>query len=70
MSAAPLLRLKDLSARLGVPKSTAHLWISSGRLAHYKIGSVILVAEADLEAFLALHKCPAKSARPRRRGAR
>jgi excisionase family DNA binding protein len=58
-----LLSVEDAAARLGgVSKWTVYAWLSQGRLHKTKIGSRVMIADADLAAFIAA--CNPQSATP------
>lgn len=74
MSAPRLtLRMKEVAAQTGVSLGTVKNWCASGVLTSVRIGGVVLVKPADLDAFLdahreGLHVTPLRHhARPRRK---
>ncbi len=46
-----------LAKRLDVSERTIRNWVSRGQLASYKIGSVRRIDPADVDEFLARHRC-------------
>lgn len=52
----PAMLAKDLS----VSERTVRNWMSSGKLASYKIGSVRRIDQADVDVFLARYRREAK----------
>ncbi len=49
-----LLSVEQVAERLGgVSRWSVYTWISQGRLRKTKIGSRVMIAEADLEKFIA-----------------
>jgi len=49
-----LLSVEEAAQRLGgVSRWTVYSWMSQGRLRKTKVGSRVMIAENDLEAFLA-----------------
>lgn len=53
-----MLSVKAAAARAGVSAALVYTWVSSGLLAHYRLGAnghrgKIAISEADLEALLA-----------------
>ncbi len=60
-----MLSVKMAAARAGVSPALVYVWIESGMLAHYRLGSKgsrgrIRIAEADLDVFLASMRCEGK----------
>lgn len=49
------LRIPEVAEQTGVSVRTVWRWVNTGRLASVRIGGVVLVRPADLEAFLAAH---------------
>ncbi len=65
------LRMTEVAEQLGVGTSTVHRWVQSGRLMHHKVGGVVLIRPADIEAFLEAHRegrCIARSSAAGRSG--
>ena len=54
---SPLLTIADVAERLRVNAKTVRRWIATGELPAYKVGRQWRVAEEDLSAFLAKHRC-------------
>jgi excisionase family DNA binding protein len=57
----PMLSAKQAAEKLGVSDSLVYAWCASGALPHFRMGRAgrrgrILIAEADLDAFLATRK--------------
>ena len=48
--------IAQVAERLGVATRTVRRWIVAGDLVVHRVGSVVRIAEADLRAFLALHR--------------
>ena len=48
--------MKQISEMLSVHINTVQKWISSGKLAHYKIGQSVRVDKDDLDSFLSEYK--------------
>ncbi len=59
---ADLLSIEDVAARLKIKPRTVLEWLRTGKLAGYKMGRIWRVDPADVDAFLAQHKQPAKEA--------
>lgn len=57
-AAAPrlTLRMKEVAAQTGVSLTTVKGWCAGGELPSVRIGGVVLVKPADLEAFLDAHR--------------
>ena len=49
-------RIADVAERLRVSERTVRRWIDAGLLIAHRVGGIVLIAEADLRAFLALHR--------------
>jgi len=59
-----LLSVEQAAERLGgVSRWSVYTWMSQGRLRKTKIGSRVMIAETDLQAFVAA--CNPESATPR-----
>jgi excisionase family DNA binding protein len=62
-----LRSVEQTAQRLGgVSRWTIYAWLAQGRLKKTKVGSRVMISEADLQAFLA--KCNEPSAVPRDKG--
>ena len=60
-----LLSVEEAAQKLGgVSRWSVYAWMSQGRLRKTKVGSRVMVAEGDLEAFIA--QCNPESPAPRR----
>jgi excisionase family DNA binding protein len=46
----------EVAEHLSVAVRTIRRWIKTGDLVVHRVGGVVRIAEADLEAFLALHR--------------
>jgi excisionase family DNA binding protein len=65
-----LLSVEQAAERLGgVSRWTIYSWMSQGRLKKTKIGSRVMVAEADLEAFVTACNSEAETPAQRKAGA-
>jgi len=65
-----LLSVEEAAQRLGgVSRWTIYSWMSQGRLRKTKVGSRVMVAEGDLEAFLAQCNPEAPASRREKDGA-
>lgn len=51
-----LFTIVEVAERLHVVTRTVRRWIKAGDLVVHRIGGVVRIAEADLKAFLALHR--------------
>jgi excisionase family DNA binding protein len=56
-----MLTVKQAAERLGVSDSLVYEWCAAGALPHFRIGrngkrGKILIAEAELDAFMAAHR--------------
>ena len=57
MPATPeFLTIVDVAQALGVNPRTVRRWIKAGKLVVHRIGRVVRISPADLEAFLDKHK--------------
>lgn len=56
MSARLALRTAEVADQLGVHRATVQRWIADGSLTSVRVGGVVRVLPADLEAFLASHR--------------
>ncbi|MFN8721387.1 MAG: helix-turn-helix domain-containing protein [Rhodospirillales bacterium] len=69
-ASTPLLTLKAAAAHFDVHPRTVRRWIEAGDLAAVRIGSVVRIRSADLDAFISAHLQQARpvtsSATPRR----
>jgi excisionase family DNA binding protein len=54
-ASTPLLTLKAVAAHLEVHQRTIRRWIEAGDLAAVRIGSVVRIRPADLDAFISAH---------------
>ena len=52
-----LLTIADVADHLRVNAKTVRRWVATGELPAYKVGRQWRVAEEDLWAFLAKHRC-------------
>lgn len=65
-----LLSVEEAAQRLGgVSRWTVYSWMSQGRLRRTKVGSRVMVAEADLEVFVAACNSQAEMPAQRKAGA-
>lgn len=48
--------IQNIADRMDVSPKTVRRWIASGDLIVHRIGAVVRVSEADLQAFLARHR--------------
>lgn len=46
----------DIALRLNVSPRTVHRWIADHQLVVHRIGRAVRISDADLRAFLALHR--------------
>lgn len=46
----------DIALQLNVSPRTVHRWIANHQLVVHRIGRAVRVSEADLKAFLAIHR--------------
>lgn len=46
----------DIALQLNVSQRTVHRWIAEHRLVVHRIGRSVRIADADLKAFLAVHR--------------
>jgi excisionase family DNA binding protein len=60
------LRMPEVAEQLGVGLSTVQRWTASGQLVSVRVGGVVLITPADLDAFLASHR-EGKGVAPRTR---
>jgi excisionase family DNA binding protein len=51
-----LYTVEAVAEALDVSSRTVRRWIASGALAVHRLGGAVRIAEADLKAFLALHR--------------
>jgi excisionase family DNA binding protein len=61
--AGKLLTLRECSERTGHKESTYRAWVLRRKLAFYKVGRSVRVAEADLERMIERARVPAKEER-------
>jgi len=57
------LSIEEAAARLGVSKFTLRSWIRQRRLAHYRLGRRVVLAEHDLDRFLETRRVEAREDR-------
>lgn len=62
---APLLSLRDAAKRLGLSIWTLRAWAERGRIATVKLGSRVLVRDAEIQRVIAEGTRPARSQQPR-----
>ncbi len=60
-ASAPLLTLQAAAAHLDVHPRTIRRWVDGGELAAVRIGSVVRIRPADLDAFISAHLQQARS---------
>jgi excisionase family DNA binding protein len=58
------LSIPEAASRLRVSKFTLRRWLRQRRLAHYRLGRRVLLAEADVERFLAMNRVEPNSRGP------
>jgi len=51
------LKIEDVSKQLNTPVPTIRQWAKSGRLAYHKPGKSLLFSQADVDKFMAQHRC-------------
>ena len=61
-----LLSYRAAAERLGIAEQTLRQWVSSGRIAFYKIGRYTRFSPTDLDAFLEANRHPAMGGGGRR----
>lgn len=49
------LRIPEVAEATGASESSVKRWVRSGRLRHVRVGGVVLIRPADLDAFLESH---------------
>jgi excisionase family DNA binding protein len=52
-----MLKVKNVAERLDVSTRTVQVWVNTGKLPAFKVGSVIRIAPEALDAFIAA-SCP------------
>lgn len=57
---AVMLSVREGAELLGIAPPTMRLWISQGRIAHYRLGRRVVLKESDLLAFLEASRVPAR----------
>ena len=48
--------VEDIALQLSVSPRTVHRWIANHQLVVHRIGRAVRISDADLKAFLALHR--------------
>jgi excisionase family DNA binding protein len=54
------LRVHEAAARFGIAVPTLRAWLRERRIPHFKVGRVVILSEADVEAFLERCRVPAR----------
>lgn len=60
MTNTSTLSVEQAATRLGVSKFTVRAWLRQRRLAYHRLGRRIVLAEPDVERFLAAHRVEAR----------